>query len=97
LGCLLEKIHVAWAHLEKKRTRLRLYTKSLKKLYIQSVETASRVSSDGVRTFEVTASKRGRPKETLEDLCHEIEKIILLASEVPDIVLVITPSYELEF
>nr|GEV65810.1 hypothetical protein [Tanacetum cinerariifolium] len=45
------------AHLEKKRTRLRLYTKSLKKLCIQSVETVSRVSSDGVRTFEATASE----------------------------------------
>ncbi|GJZ50456.1 hypothetical protein Tco_0604646 [Tanacetum coccineum] len=67
LGWLLEEIHVTWAHLEKKRTRLRLYTKSLKKLCIQSMEMASRVSSDGVRTFEVTASERGRPKETLED------------------------------
>ncbi|GJS82288.1 hypothetical protein Tco_0748829 [Tanacetum coccineum] len=57
LGWHLEEIHVTWAHLEKKQTRLRLYTKSLKKLYIQSVETASRVSSDGVRTFEVTASE----------------------------------------
>ncbi|GKG13752.1 hypothetical protein Tco_0350712, partial [Tanacetum coccineum] len=40
---------------------------SLKKLCIQSVETASRVSSDGVRTFKLTASERGQPKETLED------------------------------
>ncbi|GKB68621.1 hypothetical protein Tco_0930033 [Tanacetum coccineum] len=56
LGWLLEEIHMTWAHLEKKRTRLRLYTKSLKKLCIQSVESASRVSSDGVRTFEVTVS-----------------------------------------
>ncbi|GKC57720.1 hypothetical protein Tco_1085318 [Tanacetum coccineum] len=59
LGWLLKEIHVTWAHLEKKQTRLRLYTKSLKKLCIQSVETALRVSSDGVRTFEVTASTRG--------------------------------------
>ncbi|GKA71729.1 hypothetical protein Tco_0777868 [Tanacetum coccineum] len=54
LGWILEEIHVTWAHLEKKQTRLRLYTKSLKKLCIQSVETALRVSSDDVRTFEVT-------------------------------------------
>ncbi|GJR63401.1 hypothetical protein Tco_1505563 [Tanacetum coccineum] len=67
LGWLLKEIHVTWAHLEKKRTRLRLYTKSLKKLCIQSVETASRVLSDDVKTFEVTASERGQPKETLED------------------------------
>ncbi|GJU62119.1 hypothetical protein Tco_1243954 [Tanacetum coccineum] len=57
LGWLLEEIHVTWAHLEKKRTRLRLYTKSLKKLCIQSVETTSRVSTDGVKTIEVTASE----------------------------------------
>ncbi|GKD51725.1 hypothetical protein Tco_1280701 [Tanacetum coccineum] len=29
LGWLLEEIYVTWAHLEKKRTRLCLYTKSL--------------------------------------------------------------------
>ncbi|GJR73951.1 hypothetical protein Tco_0086316 [Tanacetum coccineum] len=57
LGWILEEIHVTWAHLEKKQTRLRLYTKSLKKLCIQSVETALRVSSDDVRTFEVTTSE----------------------------------------
>ncbi|GJW37771.1 gag-pol polyprotein [Tanacetum coccineum] len=57
LGWHLEEIHVTWAHLEKKRTRLRLYTKSLKNLCIQSVETALRVSSDDVRVFEVTASE----------------------------------------
>ncbi|GJV11934.1 hypothetical protein Tco_1353475 [Tanacetum coccineum] len=57
LGWHLEEIHVTWAHLEKKRTRLRLYTKNHEELCIQSVETASRVLSDGVRTFEVTASE----------------------------------------
>ncbi|GJS35096.1 RNA-directed DNA polymerase [Tanacetum coccineum] len=41
LGWHLEEIHVTWAYLEKKRTRLRTYTKSLKELCIQSVETAS--------------------------------------------------------
>nr|GEV71120.1 hypothetical protein [Tanacetum cinerariifolium] len=57
LGWLLKEIHMTWAHLEKKRTRLQLYTKSLKKLCIQSVETASCVSRNSVRTFEVTASE----------------------------------------
>ncbi|GKB19753.1 hypothetical protein Tco_0853676 [Tanacetum coccineum] len=57
LGWLLEGIQVTWAHLEKKQTRLQLYTKSLKKLCIQSLETESRVSSDGVRMFEVTATE----------------------------------------
>ncbi|GJW11876.1 hypothetical protein Tco_1577703 [Tanacetum coccineum] len=41
LGWLLEEIHVTWAHLEKKRTRLQTYTKSLEDLCIQCVETAS--------------------------------------------------------
>ncbi|GJX56724.1 retrovirus-related pol polyprotein from transposon TNT 1-94 [Tanacetum coccineum] len=41
LGWHLKEIHVTWAHLEKKRTRLRTYTKSLKELCSQSVETAS--------------------------------------------------------
>ncbi|GJU75318.1 hypothetical protein Tco_1272388 [Tanacetum coccineum] len=41
LGWLLEEKHVTWAHLEKKRTRLRLYTKSLEEIVIQTVETAS--------------------------------------------------------
>ncbi|GKE08566.1 reverse transcriptase zinc-binding domain-containing protein, partial [Tanacetum coccineum] len=35
LGWILKEIHVTWAHLEKKRTRLRTYTKSLEDLYIQ--------------------------------------------------------------
>ncbi|GJU94267.1 retrovirus-related pol polyprotein from transposon TNT 1-94 [Tanacetum coccineum] len=37
----LEEIHATWAHLEKKLTRLRLYTKSLEEIIIQTVETAS--------------------------------------------------------
>ncbi|GJV17835.1 reverse transcriptase domain-containing protein [Tanacetum coccineum] len=37
----LEEIHATWAHLEKKRTRLRTYAKSLEDLCIQCVETAS--------------------------------------------------------
>nr|GEX83046.1 hypothetical protein [Tanacetum cinerariifolium] len=39
LGRLLEEIHVTWAHLEKKRTRLRTYTNSLEDLCKQCVET----------------------------------------------------------
>ncbi|GJZ23712.1 hypothetical protein Tco_0561171 [Tanacetum coccineum] len=35
LGWFLEEIHVTWAHLEKKRTRLRTYTKSFEDLCIQ--------------------------------------------------------------
>ncbi|GJU35716.1 hypothetical protein Tco_1184070 [Tanacetum coccineum] len=48
LGWLLEEIHVTWAHLEKKHTRLRTYTKSLEDLCIKYVETVSQASSDAV-------------------------------------------------
>ncbi|GJZ85692.1 hypothetical protein Tco_0651031 [Tanacetum coccineum] len=50
---------VSTAHLEKKRTRLRLYTKSLEEIIIQTVEmaspaiaTASELDQDGVRIFK---------------------------------------------
>ncbi|GJY79067.1 hypothetical protein Tco_0484868 [Tanacetum coccineum] len=56
LGWHLEEIHVTWAHLEKKRTRLRLYTIYLEELCSQSVETASRVPSDDVVTSKVMTS-----------------------------------------
>ncbi|GJX38820.1 zinc finger, CCHC-type containing protein [Tanacetum coccineum] len=46
LGWHLKEIHVTWAHLEKKRTRLRTYTKSLEDLCIQ---TESRVLGAVVR------------------------------------------------
>nr|GEV28756.1 reverse transcriptase domain-containing protein [Tanacetum cinerariifolium] len=42
----LEEINVTWAHLEKKRTRLRTYTKSLEELCKQCMETASLASND---------------------------------------------------
>ncbi|GJS62845.1 ty3-gypsy retrotransposon protein [Tanacetum coccineum] len=65
LGWLLEEIHVTWAHLEKKRTRLRLYTNYLEEKHTvrgdgianykrqrQSYQvTASKLSSDGVMEF----------------------------------------------
>ncbi|GJW29406.1 hypothetical protein Tco_0046281 [Tanacetum coccineum] len=41
LGWHWEEMRVTWAHLEKKRTRLRTYTKSLEESCSQSVETAS--------------------------------------------------------
>ncbi|GJW31394.1 retrovirus-related pol polyprotein from transposon TNT 1-94 [Tanacetum coccineum] len=57
LGWLLEEIHMTWAHLEEKLTRLQTYTKILEDLCSHSVETASPLSSDDVRTYEVTASE----------------------------------------
>nr|GEX96851.1 hypothetical protein [Tanacetum cinerariifolium] len=46
LGWLLEEIHVTWAHLEKKRTRLRTYTKSHDDFCKQWLETVSQAKSD---------------------------------------------------
>ncbi|GJS97644.1 hypothetical protein Tco_0804612 [Tanacetum coccineum] len=68
LGWLLEEIHVTWAHMEKKQTRLRLYTKSLEEVIIQNVETvsptlatASELDQDGVRSIK-TVSECSRLK-----------------------------------
>ncbi|GJX27368.1 hypothetical protein Tco_0233664, partial [Tanacetum coccineum] len=44
LGWLLKETHVTWAHLEKKRTRLQLYSKSDK-------ENSYTVAGDGVTIF----------------------------------------------
>ncbi|GJT77668.1 zinc finger, CCHC-type containing protein [Tanacetum coccineum] len=71
LGWLLEKIHVTWAHFEKKRTRLQLYTKSLEEIIIQTVETASpalatasELDQDGVKST-TTASESSNWLERL--------------------------------
>ncbi|GJZ32759.1 hypothetical protein Tco_0578195 [Tanacetum coccineum] len=55
-GRHLDELHVTWAHLEKKRTRLRTNTKTLEDLYLQSLETASQVIHDAVTPHQVTAS-----------------------------------------
>ncbi|GJV25647.1 MAK10-like protein [Tanacetum coccineum] len=41
LGWHLEEIYLTWAHLEKKQTRLRLYTKNHEEIFTQILETAS--------------------------------------------------------
>ncbi|GJT78057.1 hypothetical protein Tco_1044782 [Tanacetum coccineum] len=56
-GRHLEDLHVTWAHLEKKRTRLRTNTKTLKDLCSQILETASQAIHDAVTTHKVTASQ----------------------------------------
>nr|GEU32718.1 reverse transcriptase domain-containing protein [Tanacetum cinerariifolium] len=73
LGCLLEEIHMTWVHLKKKRTRLRLYTKYLEEIIIQTVEkssptlaTASELDQDGVRNITM-ASEDEYPMRTLGD------------------------------
>ncbi|GJY33708.1 hypothetical protein Tco_0418177 [Tanacetum coccineum] len=72
LGWHLEKIHMTWAHLEKKQTRLQLYTKVVEEKSSQWLETAleilvtpSGLQSDGVRNL-VTMSGSNRLKEALK-------------------------------
>nr|GEW21359.1 hypothetical protein [Tanacetum cinerariifolium] len=64
------EIHATWAQLEKKQTRLRLYTKSLKETISQTVETvsptismASELDKDGVRS--ITTANLATSNETL--------------------------------
>ncbi|GJV38886.1 hypothetical protein Tco_1417326 [Tanacetum coccineum] len=73
LGWHLEEIHLTWAQLRKKRTRLQLYTKVEEEKVTPTLETASQplvtaseFQNDGVRNFE-TATGLNRHSETLED------------------------------
>ncbi|GJT43997.1 mutator type transposase [Tanacetum coccineum] len=72
LGWHLEEIHVTWAHLEKKRTRLRLYTKIMKNCAYTEWRRVAIIKRrrqdlhrDDVRD-PTTTSGRGRLKEDLE-------------------------------
>ncbi|GJT38401.1 hypothetical protein Tco_0938266, partial [Tanacetum coccineum] len=61
-GRHLDELHVTWAHLEKKRTRLQTNTKTLEDLSSQSLETASQAIHDAVTPHTVTTppiSRRG--------------------------------------
>ncbi|GJU97461.1 hypothetical protein Tco_1326732 [Tanacetum coccineum] len=68
LGWLLEEIRVAWSHLEKKRTRLQTYTKSLEDLCIEWLETASQAERDAIVMYLVTASGISRRRQDVADL-----------------------------
>ncbi|GKE94618.1 hypothetical protein Tco_1579473 [Tanacetum coccineum] len=66
-GRHLDELHVTWAHLEKKRTRLQTNTKTLEDLCSQSLETASQAIHDAITTHQVTAShisRRRQPAQT---------------------------------
>ncbi|GJV80532.1 hypothetical protein Tco_1516402 [Tanacetum coccineum] len=54
-GRYLDELHVTWAHLEKKQTRLRTNTNTLEELCSQSLETAPQAIRDAVTTHQVTA------------------------------------------
>ncbi|GJW27271.1 hypothetical protein Tco_0041082 [Tanacetum coccineum] len=70
LGWHLEEIHVTWAHLEKKLTRLRLYTKSFEEIVYTERGDGVADFKRRVRIFKMTASGiwRRRQEALLEDL-----------------------------
>nr|GEU79098.1 zinc finger, CCHC-type [Tanacetum cinerariifolium] len=69
LGWHLEEIHMTWAHLEKKQTRLRTYTKFLEDLCIQYMETASQKANPPPNNRPVlTATLRARAVQELHEL-----------------------------
>nr|GEV86161.1 hypothetical protein [Tanacetum cinerariifolium] len=53
----LEELHVTWAHLEKKQTRLQTNTKTHEDLCSQSLETVSQAIHDAVTPHQVTTSQ----------------------------------------
>ncbi|GJW80335.1 retrovirus-related pol polyprotein from transposon TNT 1-94 [Tanacetum coccineum] len=72
-GRHLEEIHVTWAHLEKKQTRLGTKTKTLENLCSQSLETAPPVLYDAVTTHLVTASQPFMTASTHTDSHADLE------------------------
>ncbi|GJS75691.1 hypothetical protein Tco_0725572 [Tanacetum coccineum] len=70
-GRHLDELHVTWAHLEKKQTRLQTNTKTLEDLCSQSLETASQAIYDAVITHPVTTSHISRrPWEAIENFAQ---------------------------
>ncbi|GJW65376.1 hypothetical protein Tco_0117260 [Tanacetum coccineum] len=77
-GWHLDDLHVTWAHLEKKRTRLRTKTKTLEDISLQTLETGSGALQDAVSVHQATASQdlttasaRADSKADLEDSSHD--------------------------
>ncbi|GKB08538.1 reverse transcriptase domain-containing protein [Tanacetum coccineum] len=77
----LEEIHVTWAHLENKRTRLRTYTKSMK----NPTTTASVMQQTGIqcynhKEFGHVARKCKKPKRA-RNLAYHKEKMLMCKQE----------------
>ncbi|GKB26851.1 hypothetical protein Tco_0866252 [Tanacetum coccineum] len=77
-GRHLDELYVTWAHLEKKRTRLRTNTKTFEDLCSESPETALQAIHDAVTTHQVTeshhfmmASARTVSNANLEDSSYD--------------------------
>ncbi|GKC42556.1 hypothetical protein Tco_1060278 [Tanacetum coccineum] len=88
----LEKIYATWAHLEKKRTRLRLYTKNHEELFTQSLKTANTIElpignnvvplrSNTIRLVQNVCSFHGLlsedPNQHLKDFLKLVESLDL--------------------
>ncbi|GKA03512.1 hypothetical protein Tco_0676293 [Tanacetum coccineum] len=72
-GRHLDELHVTWAHLEKKRTRLQTNTKTLEDLCSQSLETASQAIHDAVTTHQVTVSQHSMTASARTDSNADLE------------------------
>ncbi|GKA72197.1 hypothetical protein Tco_0778413, partial [Tanacetum coccineum] len=66
-GRHLEEIHVTWAHLEKKRTRLRPTPKSLEDYAIERGDDVASIKRV-VMIYEATVSVHWRPRQNMDDL-----------------------------
>ncbi|GKB91262.1 hypothetical protein Tco_0963534 [Tanacetum coccineum] len=75
LGRHLDELHVTWAHLEKKRMRLRTNTMTLEDLCSQSRETASQGIHDTVTPHLVTASPHFEKASAHTDLNADLEDL----------------------
>ncbi|GKD82959.1 hypothetical protein Tco_1349798, partial [Tanacetum coccineum] len=84
-GRHLDELHVTWAHLEKKQTRLRTNTKTLEDLCSQSLETASQAIHDAVTTHQGEghmARQCTQPKRPRNSTWFK-EKMLLVQAEEP--------------
>ncbi|GKB64884.1 hypothetical protein Tco_0921070 [Tanacetum coccineum] len=84
LEWLLEKIHVTWDHLEKKRTRLRLNTKSLEEIIIQMAETASPTRATTSELYQDGVKRDENPIRTLGDYSKPSHEGYRNTIELPD-------------
>ncbi|GJU96370.1 hypothetical protein Tco_1321126 [Tanacetum coccineum] len=65
----LDELHVTWAHLEKKQTRLQTNTKTLED-FAHRAETASQAIHDAVTTQQVTVSHISRQRQPAPTQTH---------------------------
>nr|GEY70908.1 hypothetical protein [Tanacetum cinerariifolium] len=74
-GIHLDGLHVTWAHLEKKQTRLRTNTKTLEDLCSQRLEMASQAIHDAVITHPIMKSSTTNVETSInEEVFHEVSE-----------------------